>query len=67
MNASYLDQSFSEILIAEGILTQRDLSRLLGERESATEPIAWIIQKPNTLNLTPNKQWYTWRTPQALD
>jgi hypothetical protein len=34
---------------------------------SVTDPIVWIIQKPNTLNLSPNKQWYTWRTPQPIN
>jgi hypothetical protein len=36
---------------------------------SASEPVAWIIQKPFTLQTTPNPQWYSVRSriPLSMD
>jgi type IV pilus assembly protein PilB len=43
MQATFQDRTFNEVLITEGLITQRDLARLLGEREDATEPVGDML------------------------
>lgn len=43
MNVTYHDQTFTEILIGEGLITAPEIARILGERESTTEPIGDIL------------------------
>ena len=49
MNITYHDQSFSEILIEEGLITAPEIARILGERESTTEPLGDILVRLGVL------------------
>ena len=49
MNITYHDQSFSEILIEEGLITAPVIARILGERESTTEPLGDILVRLGVL------------------
>ncbi len=49
MNITYYDQSFSEILIEEGLITAPEIARILGERESTTEPLGDILVRLGVL------------------
>lgn len=40
---AYQDQTFGEILVGEGLITPSKLARVLGERESTTEPIGDLL------------------------
>src|SRR4051812_34260030 len=43
MNATYQDRTFSDILIEEGLIDPKELSRILGERENALEPLGDLL------------------------
>ena len=43
MTATYHDRTFSEILIEEGLITRPELARILGERDSTTEPLGDLL------------------------
>ena len=49
MSATYYDRTFSEILVDEGLVTPGDIARILGERESATEPIGDLLVRMGVL------------------
>lgn len=50
MIATYHDQSLGDILIAEGLITPAALSRILGERENATEPLGDLLVRLGVLS-----------------
>src|SRR5579883_3304337 len=47
--ALYHDRTFSEILVEEGLIDARELSRILGEREDTTEPIGDLLVRKQIL------------------
>ncbi|MBC7526484.1 MAG: Flp pilus assembly complex ATPase component TadA [Chthonomonadaceae bacterium] len=50
MSVTYHDHGFSEILIAEGVISQDRLARLLGERENATESVGDMLVRVGFLS-----------------
>ncbi len=50
MSTNYFDHGFSEILIAEGLITPERLARLLGERETATESVGDMLVRVGFLS-----------------
>jgi type IV pilus assembly protein PilB len=49
MSATYYDLALSEIMVTEGLITPDRLSRLLGERENATESIGDMLVRVGLL------------------
>src|SRR5258708_6388117 len=49
MNTRYHDQTFNEILIAEGLISSVELARLLGERNNAAEPVGDMLVRMGIL------------------
>ena len=49
MNITYHESTFSEILIEEGLITAPEIAQILGQRESATEPLADILVRLGVL------------------
>lgn len=50
MSATYYDLALSEIMINEGLMTPERLSKLLGERETATESIGDMMVRVGVLS-----------------
>ena len=45
----YYDRTFSEILVEEGLTTSSDIARILGERDSTTEPLGDLLVRLGVL------------------
>ena len=43
MSVTYQDRTFSEILVEEGLVSSAEIARILGQRESATEPLGDLL------------------------
>jgi type IV pilus assembly protein PilB len=43
MSFTYQDRTFSEILIEEGLISSAEIAKILGERESTTEPLGDLL------------------------
>jgi len=43
MSITYHDRTLGEILVEEGLISQAELARILGERENATEPLGDLL------------------------
>nr|MDQ2688618.1 hypothetical protein [Armatimonadota bacterium] len=49
MSVTYQDRTFSEILVEEGLVSSTEIARILGQRESATEPLGDLLVRLDIL------------------